>query len=114
MLWGEQHVHPVIHGPGRDQIPDMAFSSLRNPMNAVLRLQIVIKAERAVEKYGVIRHCQRQSFFGGRGRCNQNPGFRVIPKDIKCGISVGEGPVSMDNNASGICKLPREPIGISR
>src|ERR1043165_6783842 len=41
----EQHVNPVVDRALGDQIPDVALFLLRNPVDAVLRLQIIVKAE---------------------------------------------------------------------
>jgi hypothetical protein len=59
----EKNVHPFIDAVGCYQVGDVTGARLRNTMDGVLRLQVVLEAERAVIEDGVIRHCQRQAFL---------------------------------------------------
>ena len=63
------------HGLIGNEVVDEAFACLGDPVNAVLRLQVVIEAETAIEKDGVVRDGQRKAFLGGAGCRDEGPGW---------------------------------------
>ena len=72
VLRGEQDIHPLVDGVVGDQVVYEALAGLGDPVDAVLRLEVVVEAESAVEEERVVRHGQRQTFLGGSRGSDQN------------------------------------------